>query len=211
MKTVGLSVVGKWRATSTASSDAVAPLPPRRATRSGLLVIAPVRACWSDSDRPLGADSASRADGVEAAAPPGMGEAEASRSFGVAWTRRSGASASGSAGRAISGGIELVRGAGRVADSRSESIVRGPGPARSAGRDVASSRTTAGAGSSGSGGTIATRSAPRGRPGGTSGPGFRNQVVTPRSDRGTERGASATTESVAATEGKPGRAAAVTP
>src|SRR5271157_1718528 len=49
---VGLSVVGKWRATSTASADGVVGLPSRSVARSGLLVRVPYKAACRLIDCP---------------------------------------------------------------------------------------------------------------------------------------------------------------
>ena len=114
---VGLRVVGKFRATSTASADGVVGLPSRKVARSGLLVRAPYRAACRLIDCPPTEGTVSlikappapgwRTRGVKGAAarhrgrPGRAGAAESTAPFrddeGRAWAARGN-------GRAATGG-----------------------------------------------------------------------------------------------------------
>src|SRR4051812_8477776 len=91
-QSVGLSVVGKRRATSTASADGVVGFPNRSVARSGLLVKVPYKAAckaidWPPTmgveplDRPLAEVGGDTAGAIGICSSPG-----------AAWARRTGAS-----------------------------------------------------------------------------------------------------------------------
>src|SRR5208337_3994500 len=92
---VGLSVVGKWRATSTASADGVVGLPSRSVARSGLLVRVPYKAACKLIDCPPTEGMTSPgtlAAGIGGVTPGPSGSWD---SPGAAWARRTGESTRG--------------------------------------------------------------------------------------------------------------------
>src|SRR5271157_3544116 len=104
---VGLSVVGKWRATSTASGDGVVGLPSRSVARSGLLVSVPYKAACRLIDCPPTEGMTSRgtfAAGIGGVTPEPSGGWD---SPGAAWARRTGESTSGQR-------VDVVTEAGRA-------------------------------------------------------------------------------------------------
>ena len=90
-QSVGLRVVGKCRATSTASAEGVVGLPSRRVARSGLLVKVPYRAACRLTDWPptVGTVSPIRAPPAPGWRTPGV-KGVGCTSPGAAWTRRTG-------------------------------------------------------------------------------------------------------------------------
>src|SRR5208337_341100 len=92
---VGLSVVGKWRATSTTSTDGVVELPSRSVARSGLPVRVPYKAACRLIDCPPteGMTSPSTLTaGIGGVTPGPSGSRD---SPGAAWARRTGESTRG--------------------------------------------------------------------------------------------------------------------